>query len=61
VSDVLALSGKVDGVLLVTNAKLSIRSEVVQAVRNLRQVDAKIIGAVLNQTRISRAKYTRYD
>ncbi len=61
VSDVLALAGKVDGVLLVTNAKLSIRSEVVQAVRNLRQVDAKIIGAVLNQTRISRAKYTRYD
>jgi polysaccharide biosynthesis transport protein len=61
VSDVLALSGKVDGVLLVTNAKHSIRSEVVQAVRNLRQVDAKIIGAILNQTRISRAKYTRYD
>jgi polysaccharide biosynthesis transport protein len=61
VSDVLALAGKVDGVLLVTNAKNSIRSEVVQAVRNLRQVDAKIIGAILNQTRISRAKYTRYD
>ena len=61
VSDVLALAAKVDGVLLVTNSKLSIRSEVVQAVRNLRQVDAKIIGAVLNQTRITRAKYTRYD
>lgn len=61
VSDVMALAGKVDGVLLVTNAKKSIRSEVVQAVRNLRQVDAKIIGAVLNQTRITRAKYTRYD
>jgi capsular exopolysaccharide synthesis family protein len=61
VSDVMALARLTHGAILVVNAKNSIRSEVQQAVRSLRQVDAKIIGTVLNQTDASRAKYLRYD
>jgi polysaccharide biosynthesis transport protein len=61
VSDVMALVGKVDGVVLVTNSKLSIRSEVAQAVRSLRQVEARIFGVVLNQTKIAAARYLRYE
>ena len=61
VSDVMALARLVDGVIVVVNEKKSIRSEVQQAVRSLRQVDAKIIGTVINQTNDSRAKYMRYD
>jgi capsular exopolysaccharide synthesis family protein len=61
VSDVMALARLADGAIVVVNAKKSIRSEVQQAVRSLRQVDAKIIGTVLNQTTVARAKYLRYD
>jgi Mrp family chromosome partitioning ATPase len=57
----MALVGLVDGVVMVTNEKLSLRTEVGQAVRSLRQVDAKVIGAVLNQTKIARSKYIRYE
>ena len=61
VSDVMALVGHVDGVVLVTNSKVSLRGEVAQAIRSLRQVEARILGAVLNQTALRNASYMRYD
>ena len=48
VTDALVLSGRVDATLLVAVAGATTRSEAARAVELLRQVDAPLVGAVLN-------------
>lgn len=55
VSDSLALARLVDGVLFVANADKTHRAAVQQARRQLDQVDAKLIGSVLNNLAMGRA------
>lgn len=49
VSDPLVLSGVADGVVLVASAASTDRGQVSRAVEQLRQVDAPLLGTVLNQ------------
>jgi non-specific protein-tyrosine kinase len=48
VTDALVLSGRVDATLLVAVAGATTRKEAARAVELLRQVDAPLVGAVLN-------------
>ena len=48
VSDALIVSGMVDAMLLVANAKLSSRRVLHRSVEVVRQVDAVLVGTVLN-------------
>lgn len=54
VSDPLVLSGLCDGVVLVASAGNSDRDEVARAADQLRQVDAPILGTVLNRAPVGR-------
>lgn len=49
VSDAVALSTKVDGTLMVVSAKKTKRNQLVRALELLNQVDANVIGTVLNR------------
>lgn len=55
VSDALAMVALTDGVLLVADSEATQRGAVQQARRQLDQVDAQVIGAVLNNFDPSRA------
>ena len=57
VSDAIALSARVDGVLLVADANTSRRRSIAQAARMLRQVNANIVGAVLGNASGTRWGY----
>lgn len=57
VADSLVLSQHVDGVILVVNGERSKREQVATAVESLEQVDAKIIGTVLNEAKRSGGTY----
>jgi succinoglycan biosynthesis transport protein ExoP len=48
VADSVVLAGLVDGVLLVANARKATRASVVQSRQQLGQVEARVLGAVLN-------------
>jgi capsular exopolysaccharide synthesis family protein len=49
VTDAAILSGFVEGVLLVINSKRTRRVELQQAVKQLREVEAPLIGVVMNR------------
>jgi len=59
VTDVLAMAGSVDGMILVCRAKTSSRGAILRAREQLERVNARIFGAVLNAARISRGGYFR--
>jgi hypothetical protein len=58
VADTAALSNKVDALILVIQAEHTKQDVARQAVSNLQQVDAKLLGGVLN--RVSSKRGTRY-
>ena len=64
VSDALAVSNKVDGVLLVASNNTTTYPEIQEAVKNLQFADAKILGIVYNRAKIKIAsrnkKYSNY-
>jgi capsular exopolysaccharide synthesis family protein len=67
-ADALVLASIVDGVLLVVDAQTTTRSAVMHARREMEQVDAPLLGAVLNRFDASRAsgypyyhQYYRYE
>jgi polysaccharide biosynthesis transport protein len=55
VADATALASMVDGVVLVADARTSTRADLADAARVLRQVNATIVGCVLNNFEASRA------
>jgi len=61
VSDALVLSGYVDGVMLVLKAFQSDRSLCRQTLRALRDVRAKLLGAVLNNVDLDKKQYGYYQ
>ena len=61
VSDALVLSGYVDGVMLVLKAFQSDRSMARQTLRALRDVKAKVLGAVLNNVDLDKKQYGYYQ
>ncbi|MBS2029350.1 MAG: polysaccharide biosynthesis tyrosine autokinase [Deltaproteobacteria bacterium] len=61
VSDALVLSGYVDGVVLVLKAFQSDRSLCRQTLRALRDVRAKVLGAVLNNVDLDKKQYGYYQ
>jgi len=61
VSDALVLSGYVDGVVMVLKAFQSDRSLCRQTLRALRDVRAKVLGAVLNNVDLDKKQYGYYQ
>jgi capsular exopolysaccharide synthesis family protein len=59
VTDVLAMAGSVDGIILVCRAKTSSRGAIMRAREQLGRVNAHIFGAILNAARVSRGGYFR--
>lgn len=57
VTDATVLSTQVDGVILVIKSGASRRKILMRAVRQLEDVQAKIIGAVLNQVNVKNSSY----
>jgi non-specific protein-tyrosine kinase len=56
-SDALVLSNRVDGVVLIVEAGRTRRDVVMQALLNLQQANANLLGGVLNQVRPKRGSY----
>lgn len=59
VSDVLVMTGSVDGVILVCRAKTSSRGTVMRAHEQLERVNGHVFGAVLNAAQVRRGGYFR--
>ena len=59
VTDAAVLSSRVDGVILVTQAKRTRRNAAKQAIERLEHVGGKVLGCVLNQV-ASRGEYSHY-
>lgn len=60
VTDAAVLSSRVDGVLLVVNAGKTRRDLAIKARDMLRQVNANILGVVLNNAKIDKSAYEYY-
>jgi non-specific protein-tyrosine kinase len=60
VADTVVLGAQVDGVILVIDVGQTRRGFAQQAVENLRQVDANVIGVVLNRVPTSGGYYYYY-
>jgi capsular exopolysaccharide synthesis family protein len=60
VTDAAILSPRVDGVLLVVNAGKTRRDLAVKARDMLQQINANILGVVLNNARVDKSAYTYY-
>ena len=61
VADAVVLSGKVDGVVLVTQAGVTRIGAARQAILNLQQAGANLLGGVLNQVKGKRGGYYYYQ
>jgi len=60
VTDAMVLSAKMDGVLLVVSAGRTKRDHAVRAKRLLEKVNAKVLGVVLNNTKLDGNLYNYY-
>lgn len=60
VTDAIVLSPKMDGVLLVVSAGRTKRDHALRAKRLLEKVNAKVLGVVLNNTKLDANLYTYY-
>jgi Mrp family chromosome partitioning ATPase len=60
VTDAAIVSTLVDGVVFVVRAFATSRHVSIQGLRGLRDVDAPVIGAVLNAVDLQRSEYTYY-
>ena len=61
VADALALISHADGVVLVAYEKRSDRNEIDKAVENLKRFNAKILGFILNGSRLYEKRYGKYS
>lgn len=62
VTDAAVVSGLINGVILVVRHNVSRREDLLEAVRRLRFVNAKILGAVINNKEFqTKSKYYRYS
>jgi Mrp family chromosome partitioning ATPase len=61
VTDAAVLAGRVDGVLLLVNAGSSRRARVQRAAEHLRQVDAPVLGVVVNRVASRHRGYYYYN
>jgi capsular exopolysaccharide synthesis family protein len=61
VTDASVLSSRVDGVILVTQAKRTRRDSVKQSLRRLNQVGANVMGCVLNQAPHAESSYSHSE
>jgi capsular exopolysaccharide synthesis family protein len=59
VTDAMVLAPRMDGVLLVIDTKITKRSAVKQTIEQLHQVNAHIIGVVINNAKSKRKQYYR--
>jgi polysaccharide biosynthesis transport protein len=59
VSDAMVMSTAMDGVLMVVRAGFSLRGAIQRAKEQLRRVNAKLLGVVLNDVKITRGGYFR--
>lgn len=59
VTDAMVLASRMDGVVLVIDTKKTKRNAVKQTIEQLRQVNANIIGVVLNNAKSKRTQYYR--
>ena len=57
VTDSIVLSRLVEGIILVVGAGSSSRNGVARAVELLKEVDARIVGAVLNNLNVEKERY----
>ncbi len=57
VTDALILAKNVDGVLLVVDPKKTKRGAIRQAIEQLRRLDARLLGVVLNNIKVKRSSY----
>ncbi len=60
VTDAAILSARVDGVLLVVNAGKTRRDLAVKARDMLQQINANILGVVLNNAKVDKSAYSYY-
>ena len=58
--DGVVLASKCDGTILVTKSGLTKRKEVVAATKELKRVEANILGSVLNESPDTKKKYKYY-
>ncbi|MGE0396530.1 MAG: GumC family protein [Kofleriaceae bacterium] len=61
VTDAVVLSKQTDGVALVVQASKTLRDEVKRSVRQIRHVDGKIVGVILNQLSSHDRRYGYYN
>jgi Mrp family chromosome partitioning ATPase len=61
VTDALAIAPRVDGVLLVIKPSITKRSALKNVLEQLRQVNAKVLGVVMNDVKISNSRYFYYQ
>jgi len=57
VTDALILAKSVDGVILVIDPKKTKRGAIQQAVEQLKRLDARLLGIVLNNIKVKRSSY----
>ena len=57
VADALVLAPRVDGVIVVMDTKMTTRRMLEHSIEQLRQVNARILGVVLNDVKINRLQY----
>jgi non-specific protein-tyrosine kinase len=60
VTDAAVLASRVDGVLLVVNAGKTKRELAIKARDMLKQVNANVIGVVLNNAQVDKSAYAYY-
>ena len=61
VTDALVLAPSVDGVLIVVKPSITKRAALKHLIEQLRQVNANILGIVMNDVKIDRSRYYRYQ
>jgi succinoglycan biosynthesis transport protein ExoP len=60
VTDAVVLASRVDGVILVVKPSVTKRTELHHVIDQLRQVNARLLGVVLNDVDVGRARYSNY-
>jgi Mrp family chromosome partitioning ATPase len=60
VTDALVLAPRVDGVILVVRPAITKRGALINAFKQLKQVNANVIGVVLNDVQIKNSRYYNY-
>lgn len=60
VTDAVVLASRVDGVIIVVKPSVTRRAELHHMIEQLKQVDARVLGVVINDVDVGRSKYYYY-